>query len=686
MASIRSTKELALELAHIAQDIKITHGDYLAQIITYGTFIKKCKPQIANSDISEVTEKREIEKILDIDLNAIFSDYLIEGKDPAIYFYEEFLRAYDRDGSRKRGVHYSPPSVVSYIVRGINYILKDKFAEMLDNVLIFDPCCGMGAFLNYSGDFIDFQPKLVGAEIMPVPYEFASTLLPNCEIFHADSLDGIVVNTKGKLPVVLGNPPYSGHSANAGKIVDLLNDYKYGLSERNPKWIQDDYVKFIRMAENMVVSAGKGIVAFITNHSYLSNPTFRAMRSHLMHSFDEVYVLDLHGNSKRAEKTSEGMQDESIFSIQMGVGISFMIRTSNQPECSVKYASLKGTREDKFAALSSMEFNTTPWVDVNPTASFFVFTPQNNELQKEYYGFHSLFDIFEQNSVGFVTSRDAFAVDFDRDTLLERISLLRDEKVSAEKLRSEFGVGDLDIEKARYTLQSDPAWQDKAMQVLYRPFDFRWAYYSKSIMERPRLPFMENLMNDNIALTVGRNGQATGSDIWDVVFCTDKPTDLNIFRRGGASLFPRWIYEQGSRKSNIKMQTDDPDKLFYYIYALLHSNIYRNRYCDMLKIDYPRIPIVKDRGLLDKLAALGSELINAHLMRDTTVESVSNKAATLYIGGYDIPRKYIKDRKHHMLTLNETITITHIRSAIIKTIEIQECIDDIIRKCQPWNT
>lgn len=686
MASMQSTKKLAYQLANIAREISVTHGDYVAQTITYGLFINKWEPQIdLSSFINDSIDSYFIEQIenkLNINLKETFTDYFIQGKDPAIYFYEEFLRAYDCESSRTRGVHYSPPAVVSYITRAIASIVKDIFDESTEDAIFFDPCCGTGAFLNC----IENSSRKIGTEIMPVPHKFASHLLPGCEILLANSLDEIYLNTNGKLLVILGNPPYSGHSANFGKVKDLLCDYRSNLTERNPKWLQDDYVKFIRMAEHRIVSTGRGIIAFITNHSYLFNPTFRAMRSHLMHNFDQIYVLNLHGNAKQVEKTPNGKQDENIFPIQMGVCITFMVKTSNQPDCRIRYAALQGTREYKLAALSKTDFNTTPWTDINPSASMFLFTPQDTNLQEEYNSFYSLFDIFEQHSVGFVTSRDAFAVDFDKNALLNRITLLRDGNINAEKLRSEFPVGDLDIDNARHALQNDPDWQEKALQVLYRPFDNRWVYYSKAIMERPRLPFMENLMNDNIALAIGRNSMATGSKIWDVVFCTDKPTDLNIFRRGGASLFPRWIYENGSRRTNIKLQCSDQDKLFYYIYALLHSNIYRQRYSDMLIIDYPRIPLASARDLLDSLAALGSELINIHLMWDNLADQYdSGISDSFHIGGYEIPHKYIHDRKHRALTDLEIKRLTRIKSAIAKTSGIQKIIDNLIQDNPPWN-
>ena len=171
--------------------------------------------------------------------------------------------------------------------------------------MVMDPCCGIGTFFRYIEANLNPRPRMIGAELMPVPCELASRLLGECRVLHADSLQDIDLDTGGKTLVILGNPPYSGHSANVGPIAEMAAIYRAGLRERNPKWLQVDYVKFIRMAQHRVDAAGSGVVAFITNHSYIFNPTFRSMRANLMRSFDAIHVLDLQGNAKRAEKAPE---------------------------------------------------------------------------------------------------------------------------------------------------------------------------------------------------------------------------------------------------------------------------------------------------------------------------------------------------------------------------------------------
>lgn len=220
-------------------------------------------------------------------------------------------------------------------------------------------------------------------------------------------------------------------------------------------------------------------------------------------------------------------------------------------------------------------------------------------------------------------------------------------------------------------LLADPDWEDKAIEVLYRPFDKRWAYYSKAIMERTRLPFMENMMQENVALAIGRAGQATGSKIWDVAFITDAPTDLNLFRRGGAMIFPLYSYKDSNRRYNI---VQDYDSFFYYIYAILFSQAYRERYSEFLNIDYPRIPIPNDKALIPPLADLGKELANVHRMKDTLDGEESERP--LRIGGWDIPGKYLADRRRE-LGNNELATLVYIRKAVRSTLELQNKIDSI---------
>jgi len=680
-----AAQRLASELARIACELAPSVGDTAAQVAAYTLFLNHVEPRArVNGPSLALFGQSPRESPAPELIQAAAIEYSRDGRDPAVYFYQEFARANDGRAADERGVHYTPPPIVSYMVRGAEALCREALGKPLANTVVLDPCCGAGTFPRFIAQHVSPCPRIIGIELSPVASAIAATLLPDCEIIHADSLQGASIHTGGKPLVVIGNPPYSGHSANRGAIGDLLADYRESLHERNPKWLQDDYVKFIRTAQDLIEQAGEGLLAFVTNHSYAFSPTFRAMRTSLMRTFDEIAILDLNGNAKLAGERSD--HDENVFPIRMGIAISFMVRSQGASGCRIRYAGLRGGRDAKLSALAEMSLASTPWRDIVPAKPFSLFVPHDPDLSDEFYRFTSLFDLFPVHSVGFVTSRDAFAVAFDKESLLQRIAALRDDTVPEDRLREMCSVGDLDIAAARRHLQADPDWQGKAIEVLYRPFDRRWAYYSSAVMERPRMPFMENLMKPNVALAIGRAGQATGSSEWDVVFCTDAPTDLNLFRRGGAMLFPRFVYREDKAISNVARPDVDADLLFHYIYALLHSSIYRRRYADLLRIDFPRIPLSVDSSLFSSLAALGERLLTAHLQRGTTPAPVpaSSENCSMRIGGYELPRKYIEDRRRQEPTEMDSRAVDQIRRTIAETLRIRERIDEIISADPPW--
>jgi predicted helicase len=339
--------------------------------------------EIIIDDIAEVLSVADVKKILE--------QYYHEGKgsDPVLHFYETFLSVYDPATREKRGVYYTPEPVVSFIVRSLHQILKDKFnlADGLasNNVTLLDPAGGTLGFLakaveiaveeiekkygkgavetfikehilqNYYAFELMMAPYAIGHMKMSflleelgyrmednerVKYYLTNTLemkeleeskFPGMSSLSHESHEAGKIKKRVPILVILGNPPYSGHSSNTGEwISDVIKEYYQvdgkPLGEKNPKWLQDDYVKFIRFSQWKIDQAGEGVLGFITNHSYLDNPTFRGMRQSLMKSFDEIYILDLHGNSLKKEKAPDGSKDENVFDIQQGVAICFMIK------------------------------------------------------------------------------------------------------------------------------------------------------------------------------------------------------------------------------------------------------------------------------------------------------------------------------------------------------------------------
>ncbi|MDR1849776.1 MAG: N-6 DNA methylase, partial [Zoogloeaceae bacterium] len=269
------------------------------------------------------------------------------------------------------------------------------------------------------------------------------------------------IKREAPVMVVLGNPPYSGHSANKGKwIADLLRGMDGGqktenyfecdgasLGERNPKWLNDDYVKFIRFAQWRIEQTGEGILGFVTNHGYLDNPTFRGMRESLLRSFDEIYVLDLHGNSKKQEKAPDGGKDENVFDIQQGVAIGLFVRRKKTSRAEnhrarVFHADLYGTRETKYEYLNSESVESTAWQELAPQNPAYLFVPVDGALRDEYEQGWKITEAMPTNVSGFVTSRDKFAIAFDRDTLLARITAMRDTKLSDAEYADRYDVKD----------------------------------------------------------------------------------------------------------------------------------------------------------------------------------------------------------------------------------------------------
>lgn len=675
-------KLLAHRLAEIARCVAETHGDAVAQLATYGTLLKRWEPRACADVPTGISQADRVGQLLDAtDLDKIHQHYSGENKDPVVYFYEEFLRAYAPATGKKRGVHYTPPEAVSFMVRAVETLLQVEMGQSVSEAYVVDPCCGIGTFLRHIDSHYVPTPRMLGVEMSQGAYGLASLLLPNAQIICRDWLEDIHIDAQGRTPVVIGNPPYSGHSANPGKAADLMRDYRLGLRERNPKWLQDDYVKFMRVAQHRIADAGTGTVAFITNHSYAFNPTFRSMRASLMQDFDLIYVLDLQGNAKRNDTL--GAVDENIFPIQMGTAITLLVRTGASRPGRVFCAELRGSRKDKLATLAQAELSDLPWRSAEPAAPFNVFAASSGDAHSEYWTYPSVTDLFIRKSVGFVTSRDAFAVDVDRNALLRRIEMLRDSSVSVDELRLRFPIGDLDVGRARRQLQAEPEWRDNAVSVLYRPFDYRWAYLSRTAMERPRLPFMQSMLESNTAILVGRAGQATGSEMWDVVLCADRPADLNVFRRGGATILPRFTYAKGTREENIRCDRIAPDLLFPYIYALLHSASYRARYAAYLRFDYPRIPVSSDQTLVERLAALGNQLLEIHLLR--TQPSPAHTDAELTIGGYPIPGKFIADRTASKLSEENKHHVEMIRRIAQQTMRLQHAVDDALQSRPPWN-
>ena len=504
------------------------------------------------------------------------------------------------------------------------------------------------------------------------------------------------IKRKRRFTVVIGNPPYLGEAGRGGEWIAALmrgreiqsdqgtrRALSYfevdgeSLNERNPKLLNDLYVRFTRLSHWLLERTGLGVHGFITNHSYIDNLTFRGMRWALLASFDQLFVLDLHGNLRKKERPPDGGNDENVFDIEQGVAIGVFVKTSpGAPEVSaarVRRAERWGARADKYDWLLARGVANTGWDDVEPRPAFYLFRPFGSAGTEEYGKWPSVTDIFPINSVGVKTARDAVTVQWSAEEIWRVVSEMAGGDVEELRHKHRLGkdVGGWKVAWAQEDLRRAGPSRSDVVPILYRPFDTRFTYYtgrSGGFLERPRAAVMVHMLAGlNQALCIGRAGQVTGSNMWDILFTSTNPSELNLFRRGGNCLFPlylypgvgkadqslfsRWKKGKDGRTPNLDSdfiaqlahavelrfvsdgrgdlrKTFGPKDVLAYIYAVFHSPGYRSRYEAELKIDFPRVPLPGSGDLFRKLAKTGHDLLALHLFESPKLR----KPSTTYTG------------------------------------------------------
>ena len=810
--------------------------------------------EVIIDDIAEVLQAA--------DVNNILNEYYKKrkGEDPIVHFYETFLNIYDPATREKRGVYYTPEPVVKYIVRSVHFLLKTHFnlQDGLANkeVTLLDPAGGtltfpaeaiklaVKEFTGKYGDggktnFIKNQllKNFYAFELMMAPYaighlkisflleelgytmqeddrfklyltntldmeDLQNTSIPGMSSLSEESHEANKIKHKEPILVILGNPPYSGHSANKSDEIKVLKlgdeyikDYKWDtdkeaatpvynnikrvnkfgdanvsqktfigsimqdyffldgkeLGEKNPKWLQDDYVKFLRFAQWKIQKAGEGIVAMITNHSYLDNPTFRGMRQSLMSTFNEIYFTDLHGNAKKKETAPDGGKDENVFDIQQGVVIAIMTKNKNVKGCKVFHRDIFGLRDTKYNWLEKNSFNAKHYNILKPASPWYFFIERKTKEIEHYNKWKRVDEIFPINSVGIVTARDEFAISFSQEILESRIRQFRNLKFYKElfyeayKLKSS---GSWDLDKARNNLIKDKDYDSYYHRIQYRPFDNRFVYYSDSIVERMRYDVMQHMLGNNIGLIVNR--QIRMKQIQHA-FITDKLADLHILETANASayVFPLYLYSiSGKKKKGLQSimlfepeaeyankgkkpniapylfeslekayrKKSTPEQILYYVYAILYSNIYREKYAEFLKIDFPRIPFTSNYEVFTEAAKLGEKLTELHLLKHKSLnnptvkyfgkgnsdaiekpvynadekrvyinaeryfENVPAEVWNYHIGGYQVMEKYLKYRKGRQM--DDPAHYCKIATALAETIELQKEMDKVFERIE----
>ncbi|HEX42935.1 MAG TPA: DNA methyltransferase [Phycisphaerales bacterium] len=590
--------------------------------------------------------------------------------------------------------------------------------------LILDPAVGTGTFLFEVIDEIHrrFQrqkgmwsgyvrehllPRLFGFELMMAPYAVAHMKLglqlgetgydfeshERLGIYLTNTLEEAsevsqnvfaqwlsdeareANNVKKNLPimVVLGNPPYSGVSANQGRwinaLVDSYREADGGRLGEKKVWLKNDYVKFMRFAQWRIERTGAGILAFITDHSYLDSPTFRGMRERLLGSFDEIYILNLHGNKKRRETAPDGGEDQNVFDITQGVAIGIFVKNGTHRQAEVRYADLWGKRDVKYKFLTRENVERTSWKRIHPKSPFHLFVPADGSMEAQYREGWKITDICRVGSNGVQTSRDELVVAFTPEELRTRLGMFLDKRQSDDEIRSRFfsGKGGMkylpgdtrgwSLAEARSTIRENRKWPQRIARYAYRPFDDRVILYMSEVIDWPRPQVMQHFGRRNRGLCVGRAGLVQ-ADEWDLVYCMQIMCDHNLFRRGSSMNMPLYIYPNGSQQDmdyeswprgeggrvpnlsrefveelarRVKLafvadgrgdlrKTFGPEDVFEYIYAVLHSPEYRRRYAEFLKIDFPRIPWPNGRADFRELCRTGRRLTALHLMEADVLE------------------------------------------------------------------
>lgn len=703
-----------------------------------------------------------VEEIVDLlnssDIEKILTEIDFRGKkdrDPFTFFYEGFLAYYDPEKRKHLGVYYTPRPVVSFIVNSVNQILKRDFGKLNgfaeDDVTVLDPAVGTGTFLwlVYLLTLVELKNKglsglikkkienhilkdFYGFEILITPYIISHLklttvlkkwfykfkgndriqvyltntlnpsethgLMPFLREITEESKTANELKLKTQILVIVGNPPYSVSSSNKSEwIMGKMRDYKKNVDEKNIQPLDDDYIKFIRFAQWKIEQNQQGVIGFISNNSYLDGIIHRQIRKELLNAFDRIYILNLHGSSRRVEELPlDVSEDENVFDIQQGVAIVLFVKNGNFKDKKVFYSDLFGQREEKYRWLDRNSIQSVEWQELNPESPHFFFVPKDLSEMKTYERFLSLRQIFKEFNIGVATGKDSEFVSFDK-----------------ERLRRRFKN------------------QSMIKEYHYRPFDTRFVYYDTKKLQRAREKIMRHLEKDNVAL-VSTKFLSTGS--FQHQFVTNKIADrclVSIRTREGGYVFPLYVYSRnnltegnlGSKSGKWPNLTKDfieflgkqypnqeiiPEDILGYIYAILHSSTYRQRFNELLKIDFPRIPFVKDFEDFKSLSQIGTELVSLHLMKsklrtntkfdvqgsnvveivkyedgkiyinkEQNFSGISEKTWNFFIGSYPVLNKWLKSRRNRELSSSEIEQFLQITEIINQTLQWVEKIDKI---------
>ena len=626
-------------------------------------------------------------------------------------------------------------------------------------VQILDPAVGTATFLNeiikfiYSG-FLgqegrwpayvneDLIPRLQGFELMMAPYTIAhlklgmeleetgvkevhrrlGVYLTNtleeghaperdllnfglAEVVSEESREAGLIKTERPIMVVVGNPPYSASSKNQGDfILKLVSEYREGLNEKKVNF-NDDYIKFIRFAEHLVQTNGEGVMAYITNNSYIGRVTHRSMRRHLLETFNDIYILDLHGNTFQGESSPDGTDDQNVFDIQQGVAIIIAVRNSSKPTKplgSVHFSELYGKRSEKFAALDRSDLS---WQTLNPEAPYYFFTAKDLSEAKAYESFIPIGDLFPTKSSGIETQDDKNLLAGSRDELLAQLRKLADDESS--KYYDEFKNNAID--------------PNKIVKLENKLFDTKYTYLDRKILGRARLPFMSNVAeHPNFAIATTR--QLTDKETPGAFVFANAAAHKSFSSNDKTVLFPLYMYASEDQRvinmaptvvkrltKNVQEQASS-EEIFDYVYGALNSPYLLSRFKELIKIDFPRIPIPSSTAEFRRFSAFGAELRGLHTMHSpiiddyetsfpaagsNTVTSINRESDAVWInddqyfgkvseiawnfqiGGYQPAQKWLRDHLGRKLSSGDIDHYQRIIKVLSETDRIMQEIDSV---------
>lgn len=584
------------------------------------------------------------------------------------------------------------------------------------------------------------------------------------------------IKRQARFTVILGNPPYSGHSWNlTPEIRKLVEPYRFVQGDKIrekgalqlEKSIQDDYVKFIRFGEARIQMCSIGILGLVTSHGMLDNPHLRGLRSSLLDTFTDLFVMDLHGNTLRRETSPDGSSDKNVFDIQRtGVSISLLRRNAVSSQC-IQHADLWGDRESKYAWLISHAFQSTDTNELHPGPDQYLFVPYSLDGITEYKSFHSVETMMPVHSKGIVTGRDAFVTDMEEARLLDRMRRFSDPSINSASLIAEFHLNPSDwwnVDQARSEMPPQAQLGSFVKRLLYRPFDYRFCFFHPAVLMSPRRPVMKHMEGTgNLILITSR---MTKGESFSHVSISRDPVEaifLSSKTSNNAIIFPLYIRDGTDGQSlliasgselnlstnfshEVRLETGlsvvpgskmlpgaiGAEDLLHYVFAILHSPTYRSRYGVALARDFPRVPLTRDVELFRALAVAGAELAVYHLMDSPAVDKVvtsyvgpecppvssigwsggtvwldapttrrgqstqSPAAGTMgfrgvteqvwnfHIGGYQVCKKWLKDRRGRTLSGEDIAHYQKIVVALSESIRIMAEIDEVIEAHGGW--